>query len=348
MPYQFRNLVFEGGGVKGIAYIGAMKVIEDKGILKNVLRVGGTSAGAINATLVALGFSNDEQRSILQKLDFNNFMDSNRGIFRNSVRLISRFGWHKGDFFRDWIGQYIKEKLGKTDATFEDIEKAKKPRLYVYGTNLSTHFGEVFSIEHSPAMPVVDAIRISMSIPLFFKAIRYKYDDVFVDGGVLNNYPVKLFDRVKYISQENQLKTAIERPYYEKENEQFLKNHPESSPYIYNKETLGLRLDSKQEIAVFRYGADQNRQKIGSFSDYVKSLISTIMESQGNTHLHSDDWHRTIYIDTLGVSTVQFDLSDSKKKELEDSGRAGAEKYFDWYDNWSKQGKEKPFNLPES
>ena len=91
MPYQFRNLVFEGGGVKGIAYIGAMKVIEDKGILENVLRVGGTSAGAINATLVALGFTNDEQRGILQKLDFNNFMDSNWGIFRNSIRLIKQF-----------------------------------------------------------------------------------------------------------------------------------------------------------------------------------------------------------------------------------------------------------------
>ncbi len=72
------------------------------------------------------------------------------------------------------------------------------------------------------------------------------------------------------------------------------------------------------------------------------------MESQGNTHLHSDDWHRTIYIDTLGVSTVQFDLSDVKKKELEDSGKAGAEQYFDWFDNWAVRGKDKPFNLPES
>ena len=76
MPYQFRNLIFEGGGVKGIAYIGAMKVLEEKGVMENVLRVGGTSAGAINATLVALGFTNDEQRGILQKLDFNNFMDT--------------------------------------------------------------------------------------------------------------------------------------------------------------------------------------------------------------------------------------------------------------------------------
>jgi len=57
---QFRNLVFEGGGVKGIAYVGAMEVLEEKGILGDVRRVGGTSAGAINAVLLAAGYSNDE------------------------------------------------------------------------------------------------------------------------------------------------------------------------------------------------------------------------------------------------------------------------------------------------
>ena len=51
MTYPFKNLVFEGGGVKGIAYAGAMKVLEKKGILKNIVRVGGTSAGAINVGL---------------------------------------------------------------------------------------------------------------------------------------------------------------------------------------------------------------------------------------------------------------------------------------------------------
>ena len=45
MAYQFRNLVFEGGGVKGIAYVGAMDVLQKNGVLKNIQRVGGTSAG---------------------------------------------------------------------------------------------------------------------------------------------------------------------------------------------------------------------------------------------------------------------------------------------------------------
>ena len=78
------------------------------------------------------------------------------------------------------------------------------------------------------------------------------------------------------------------------------------------------------------------------FFDYIKALIGTIMDGQLNTHLHSDDWQRTIYIDTLGVGTTDFDLSDATKNKLEKSGQAGANYYFDWYD---KKGSN-PANRP--
>jgi NTE family protein len=57
------------------------------------------------------------------------------------------------------------------------------------------------------------------------------------------------------------------------------------------------------------------------------------MDSQANTHLHGDDWQRTIYVDTLGVKTTEFSLTDAKKKALVESGRKGTETYFKWFDN---------------
>jgi len=342
MAYHFKNLVFEGGGVKGIAYIGSMQVLEAKGILKNIQRVGGTSAGAINATLFALGFSVAEQRTILNKLDFKKFMDDDLGVFRDTDRLLNKFGWHKGKFFHKWISKHIKKKLGNPNATFEHLKAANKPDLYVYGTNLSTRFGEVFSIEHTPKTRIADAVRISMSIPLFFAAIRNAREDVYVDGGMLNNYPVKLFDRQKYIDSANISKMALKTEYYEKENKKFLKKNPNSSPYVYNKETLGFRLDSKQEIGVFRYGAEPVHNEVDNFFDYVKALVSTMMESQANLHIHGDDWQRTIYIDTIGVKTTEFGLTDAKKQKLEASGKKGTTTYFKWYDD----KKSKPTNRP--
>ncbi len=334
MPYHFNNLIFEGGGVKGIAYLGALKVLNDKGILKDVQRVGGTSAGAINAILLGLGYTEDEMKDILWSLNFNNFMDDSWGIIKDTKRLINEYGWYKGDYFRNWIGQLIKKKTGNSESTFADLEAMKEAgspfkSLYFIGTNISTTFAEKFSAKHTPRTCIADAARISMSIPLFFAAKRSLRGDVYVDGGVLNNYPVKLFDRKEYLSTNN----FRETDYYTKVNEAIAGKSRPISEYVYNKETLGFRLDTKEEIAVFRDHAEPVSKTIDSFFDYSWALVNTILEAQQSNHLHSDDWCRTVYIDTVGVGTTDFDLSDDKKNELIDSGVAGATDYFDWYDN---------------
>src|SRR3989442_3497051 len=98
-------------------------------------------------------------------------------------------------------------------------------------------------------MRVADAVRISMSIPLFCASVKLARGDRYVDGGVLDNYPIKLFDREKYIDAEDRPMHSGRPEYYEDENKRFLPTHPDSSPYVYNKETLGFRLDSKTEIS---------------------------------------------------------------------------------------------------
>lgn len=336
MNYHFRNLVFEGGGVKGIAYLGAIKVLENKGILKNIKRVGGTSAGAINALLVGLNYSVTEMEQILSGLDFKNFLDDSWGVFRDANRVIHEYGWYKGDFFRHWISDWIKDKTGNSESTFDEVQRAGKYReLYFVGTNLSTRFSEVFSFEHSPRMCIADAVRISMSIPLFFAAKKSMRGDIYVDGGVLDNYPIKLFDRKKYVEVYFR-----EPDYYKIHNEALRKAGKTNSPYVYNKETLGFRLDSPKEIAAFRDQAEPEHRNIGDFFDYAGALVKTVMNVQQSMHLHSDDWQRTIYIDTLGIGTTEFSLSQDKKDALKKSGNDGAVRYFEWYDN--------PKNSPEN
>jgi len=334
MEYPFKNLVFEGGGVKGIAYVGALKVLQGKGVLNQVERVAGTSAGAINAILLSLGYTPAETEEVLSTLNFNNFMDDSWGVVRDTKRLIKEFGWYKGDFFRDWIRRIISNKVGNPDATFAELKGKGYLDLYLVGTNISTRFSEVYSAEHTPRKRVADAARISMSIPLFFASFKDGRGDRFVDGGVLNNYPVKLFDRKKYLTDTAAMKKHSREPGYYKKHNQFLAAAGQNiSPYLYNKETLGFRLDSGEEIAVFRDGAEPVHRKVDDLFDYAWALIDTIMESQQNQHLHSDDWHRTVYIDTLGVKTTDFDLTDDKKKELAKSGKEGAQKYFKWFED---------------
>jgi len=342
MDYPFRNLVFEGGGVKGIAYVGALHELEKRNITKNIKRVGGASAGAINAVLVALDYSLDETQEILSQLDFNNFMDDSWGVVRDAKRLIHEFGWYKGDFFRSWIGNLIRQKAGNEHATFNDLKNRGFRDLFLVGTNLSTRFAEVFSTEHTPRMRIADAVRISMSIPLFFTAVRNIRHDVYVDGGVFENYPIKLFDREKYIKKADLRKHARRTKYYQDQNRKIEKT---SSRYVYNKETLGFRLDTGREISMFRDGAEPDLRKIEDFFDYAAALVQSILNAQDNQHLHSDDWHRTVYINTLGVGTTDFDIAYDRKIALVKQGTEAVARYFDWYDRFDLE--DTPVNHPD-
>ena len=343
--YHFRNLVFEGGGVKGIAYVGALEMLRNRGILDQITRAGGTSAGAITATLVALRYSPEEVREVLYEMDFRSFLDSSVCDIEDIWRVIRKYGWYRGDTFSKWMSEIVARKTGNPNTTFGQLAAAGSFReLHLITTNLSTHDAEILSHEKTSEMPIAEGVRMSMSIPLFFAAVKkplmppvvesgtesrlVKYD-IFVDGGVLDNYPVKLFDHKKYV-----MRFSKPTEYYQ--NLAAKKRLPgltvENNPYVFNMETLGFRLDTKEEIAVF-HGAPLTHRRINGIKDYLAQLVGTILDSQDNQHLHSDDWQRTIYIDTLGISTTQFDLGPDDKDNLVESGRQGVKNYFDWFDN---------------
>jgi NTE family protein len=344
MSSQFRNLIFEGGGVKGIAYVGAMQVLHQRGVLSGVKRVGGASAGAINALIFGLGYGIDEQHQVMRSAEFRKFMDSSFGVIRDIRRLALHFGWYKGDFFSGWIGDLVRQKLGTEKATFGDLKAAGRPDVYMIGTNLSTGFSEVFSYERHAAMPVAEAVRISMSIPLFFAAVRHgPRQDVYVDGGVMLNYPVKLFDRMRYIDLADAPAAARETTYYNKENARFGLARPGRSPYVYNRQTLGLRLDTQDEIGLYRYDEPLDGKPIRRFDEYAGALVRSLMNVQENVHLHSDDWQRTVYINTLDVRTTDFDITTERQDALVEQGIGGTENYFAWFDDPS----ESPVNRVE-
>ena len=88
-----KNLVFQGGGVKGIAYVGALQVLQARDLLRSVENVAGTSAGAITAALVAVGATAEEMQSILGSTDFASFMDGRGRIHRRRGPPLREL-WH--------------------------------------------------------------------------------------------------------------------------------------------------------------------------------------------------------------------------------------------------------------
>src|SRR6266446_63927 len=84
--YPYKNLVLEGGGVRSIAYAGVIRVLEEKGIISNIERVGGTSSGAVVALMIGLGYNSSEMDSVLQSLKVQQFNDG-KNIFAKIHRL---------------------------------------------------------------------------------------------------------------------------------------------------------------------------------------------------------------------------------------------------------------------
>lgn len=175
----------EGGGVKGIAYAGALAVLEERGVLARVDAVAGTSAGAITAALVAVGCTPDELRDIMLEVDLTTFED---GRLEGPVRLLEHFGFYRGDAFLSWIHRGIAERCGDPDATFAQVAASKVRELHVVTTDLSTHRPLVFSPATSPDHSLAVEVRMSMSIPLWFAAVQ-EGGAVLVDGAPSGTTP---------------------------------------------------------------------------------------------------------------------------------------------------------------
>jgi len=191
--------VFSGGGIKGFALIGAYRAIEKNGF--RFARVAGTSAGSILAAFIAAGYKSDEILEIMDNVDLKYFLDERKSIlplmFIKWLRIYWKLGLYKGENLENWIHEKLKAKGVKT---FGDL---KKGALRVIASDLTNGRMMVIpdDLEKYGINPryfsVARAVRMSCSLPYFFEPVRlYSKEGVnlVVDGGVLSNFPIWLFD----------------------------------------------------------------------------------------------------------------------------------------------------------
>ena len=314
----YKNLVFKVGGVRGVAYMGALEVLEEYGVLQDLERVAGTSAGAIAATLVSLRKNSQQTFELFNSLDLSkvpqkSINDNGRNIvlLKNSAnysRLFEKFGWFSSQYFQDWLGEVIAENCrGNRRATFRDFQEYGFRDLHVIATNLSQHRAEEFSIVTTPDVAVVDAVRMSMSIPLYFEALqfdgkRFGNGDYYVDGGLYNNYPVHVFDQPRYAKESRMYRDGI------------------------NWETIGLFLYPGQQGEQKTNGRPQN------LWEFLDLTVRSIYDSHQAANLVENiaDQKRTIMINDCGISSTRFDLSPESKEYqcLYHSGRKAVQEFF--------------------
>ena len=184
-----RWLLFAGGGMRGVAYAGALGRLESAGALRCVRGVAGVSIGALVAFLYAIGYSVAEVRRIAFDLDFGTLQH----VDEETVFTVSEnYGIDDGAGVRAWLEGLLRRRGLAPGATFRDLKRLELKELRVYACRLRDAATVEFSARRTPAIPIVDALLASIAVPLYFVPVRIG-GDVYVDGGVTDNYPLALF-----------------------------------------------------------------------------------------------------------------------------------------------------------
>lgn len=279
--------VFSGGGIKGYALIGAYQALEEQGYF--IKRAAGTSAGSIIASLIIAGYSGEEMEEILLKTDSDDLLDERIGSSLPFVRwllLYWKLGLYKGDRLESWIGRLL---ANKGIRTFRDIPKDS---LRVIVSDISD--GAIVVLPDDLGkyncdindFPIAKAVRMSCSIPYFFEPVKL-HNKKFVDGGVLSNFPMWLFDK------ENVKKV---RP------------------------VIGIKLNGNKE--------DLPPRQINNAIEMFGALFETMKDAHDNRYISRKLEKNIIFVPIKNSSSIDFNLSETKKKELILVGRSSANQFL--------------------
>lgn len=309
------DLVLEGGGVKGAGLAGAVVALSRR---FEFHRVAGTSAGAIVASFVAAGLT-DQLESIMVNTNFATFEDQGGGFLRHLGRVgqgeqvLFHEGIYKGEALHAWIASTL-AKGGvhtwgdlRVEGTDQSTPVEERYRLVVVVSDISR--GRMLRLpwdyvtllgEDPDAMPVADAVRASASIPFFFRPwhlpVRRDLADghdklVLTDGGMLSNFPVDLFDQDT--------------------------DHA----------TIGVKLSAHLTLQQEGWNASDDVLSLG------KALIATMCSAHDQLYVDKDSvCARTVFVDTSGVSSTDFKLSGTAKQGLYDKGAAAAGEFLSGWD----------------
>jgi NTE family protein len=304
------DLVLEGGGVKGIALLGAVLTLSDAGY--RFERIAGTSAGAIVAALVTAyqraGRDLHQLEKVMSDLEYQRFAEPSRlervaGTAGAVIETVVHGGGHSGDYLTDWLGPLLEEvgvrtfadlRIDDPDSTLRDYQKYT---LVVHASDLSrrvlvrlpwdySHYGKDADDEL-----VVNAVRASMSIPFYFRPVEVETEDgavTWVDGGLLSNFPITVFDRT----------------------DGRLPRWP----------TWGVRLSGRPVV---------HDERVRTGPGIAIGCLRTLMADWNQYRLDDEGvGRRTMQVDTNGVSATDFGISPESQRKLFESGQDAARKFL--------------------
>lgn len=288
MVSQLRGLALEGGGVTGIAHVGVIKILDDMGILSKLTHFAGSSAGSLVTVLLACRVPYDKIREINLNLNFKEFEDSSWLAIKDVYNLVNYFGWNTGDAVIKIVGDILEKYVGLRTITLGQIKEKFGTTLIITATDMGIQNTIYYTPDTHPDIQVVEVARQSTSIPLFYCPVT-KGGHMYVDGGLLDNYPI--------------------RKLYE---------------YLPPEQVFGVMLRSTKDGSK-RQPATLPQNII----EFTKIIITMLHDKASHVHVEQADWERTIRVNVGTISSTDFNLTDEQKLWLMAQGEDATKKFFD-------------------
>ena len=272
-------LVLSGGGIKGYCYLGVLKHFSHDQ-LKSFKYIAGTSIGALFGVLLLIGYTYIQLSHIFLNLDLKQL--ENLKI----TNLLTLYGLDDASKIRKLLETCFERKSIPIDITFEQLFETTKKQFICNATSLTTFDSNIFSKDTSPLMPVIDAILLSINIPIIFTQKQYK-NTMYIDGGLSNNFIINHFVDIQTGQPLNSFT---------------------------NQRILGIYLDSSYST-----------MKVSSLFDYLGCILKGLYNKYYDSYkvrikqICNPDI-KLIFIPLLNIQTYNSDLTIEEKKKLHDFG----------------------------
>jgi len=183
-------LVLSGGGMKGIAILGALSILDKYNILENINIYAGTSVGAIICSFLVCGYKPDEL--------FNKILDKKSKHFAkiNIINFVKQVALNNGQDIQKLFIKLLQEKNIDIHITLRELYTRTKKLLILTTTCINTKKCVYLSHLDFPDLKLIEAMRMTSAFPLFFSPIIYK-NKLYCDGGCTNAYPANIFKKYK-------------------------------------------------------------------------------------------------------------------------------------------------------
>lgn len=306
---NFKGIVFEGGGSTAVGHIGAVSILEEKEILKNLKYFIGSSAGALIAAALACKIPIKEIKDLINNSSLIRFLDPNICLPYWLYKIYTKDGIFKGDELEEWYGSFLKKYTGNENITFQEVYDKFGNFLELTVTDVTMCETKYINKDNYPNAQIKTIVRRSSMIPILYQTTNENMDTkintngieqivniphIFTDGGLMDNYPMHRL-----------------------------------SSYLQPDEILGVKLMSSIQLNELNHGEVPYTPK--NIFDFALTIFYMLRNMVLKSHIEDEDWIRTIKVDVCNYSSTDFILNDNDKDFLFEQGRLAAENFLDEY-----------------